>query len=161
MPSLFVIQGRNRGTRYDLTSHEGAMSIGREAGNFVQLDDNEVSRRHAEVRRVGDSFVVGDLKSSNGTWLNSRKIERAELASGDQIQVGRTILVYSRDGEDVPAVSQVDIVSTANAGEGSRIVRTARDAEGGDHAKTGQQNKSRCNTMTQPEATQVGGDFLR
>ena len=141
MPSLFVIQGRNRGTRYDLTSHEGAMSIGREAGNFVQLDDNEVSRRHAEVRRVGDSFVVGDLKSSNGTWLNSRKIERAELASGDQIQVGRTILVYSRDGEDVPAVSQVDIVSTANAGEGSRIVRTARDAEGGDQLPDDTQNR--------------------
>jgi len=141
VPSLFVIQGRNRGTRYDLTSHEGAMSIGREAGNFVQLDDNEVSRRHAEVRRVGDSFVVGDLKSSNGTWLNSRKIERAELASGDQIQVGRTILVYSRDGEDVPAVSQVDIVSTANAGEGSRIVRTARDAEGGDQLPDDTQNR--------------------
>jgi len=141
VPSLFVIQGRNRGTRYDLTSHEGAMSIGREAGNFVQLDDNEVSRRHAEVRRVGDSFVVGDLKSSNGTWLNSRKIERAELASGDQIQVGRTILVYSRDGEHVPAVSQVDIVSTANAGEGSRIVRTARDAEGGDQLPDDTQNR--------------------
>ncbi len=141
MPSLFVIQGRNRGTRYDLTSHEGAMSIGREAGNFVQLDDNEVSRRHAEVRRVGDSFVVGDLKSSNGTWLNSRKIERAELASGDQIQVGRTILVYSRDGEDVPAVNQVDIVPAANAGEGSRIVRTARDAEGGDQLPDDTQNR--------------------
>ena len=131
VPSLFVIQGRNRGTRYDLTSHEGAMSIGREAGNFVQLDDNEVSRRHAEVRRVGESFVVGDLKSSNGTWLNSRKIERAELASGDQIQVGRTILVYSRDGEDGLALGQVDIVSAADTGEGSRIVRTASDADGG------------------------------
>jgi len=107
------------------------MSIGREAGNFVQLDDNEVSRRHAEVRRVGESFVVGDLKSSNGTWLNSRKIERAELASGDQIQVGRTILVYSRDGEDGAALGQVDIVSVADTGEGSRIVRTASDADGG------------------------------
>jgi len=132
VPSLFVIQGRNRGTRYDLTSHEGAMSIGREAGNFVQLDDNEVSRRHAEVRRVGESFVVGDLKSSNGTWLNSRKIERAELASGDQIQVGRTILVYSRDGENAPATGLVDIVPAANADEGSRIVRTAREADGSD-----------------------------
>jgi len=129
VPSLFVIQGRNRGTRYDLTSHEGAMSIGRETGNFVQLDDNEVSRRHAEVRRVGELFVVGDLKSSNGTWLNNRKIERAELASGDQIQVGRTILVYSKDGEDGPTAGQVDIVAAANDGEGSRIVRTARDAD--------------------------------
>jgi len=129
VPSLFVIQGHNRGSRYELTNHEVAMSIGREAGNFVQLDDNEVSRRHAEIRRVGDSFFVGDLKSSNGTWLNSRKIERAELSSGDQIQVGRTILVYARDNVDVPAAGLVDIVPGSNGGDGSRIVRTAREAD--------------------------------
>jgi len=142
VPSLFVIQGRNRGSRYDLTNHEGAMSIGRESGNFVQLDDNEVSRRHAEIRRIGETFVVGDLKSSNGTWLNSRKIERAELSSGDQIQVGRTILVYARDGVDVPAAGLVDIVPGSNAGDGSRIVRTAREADvGGDPLPDDTQNR--------------------
>ena len=125
MPSLFVIQGFNKGARYDLTAHEGAMSIGRESGNFVQLDDNEVSRRHAEIRRVGTGFVVGDLKSSNGTYLNNRKVERAELASGDQIQIGRTIMVYSKDNE-VPSVGLVDIVATQGH-EGSRIVRSMRD----------------------------------
>jgi two-component system, NtrC family, sensor kinase len=142
VPSLFVIQGRNRGSRYDLSHHEGAMSIGREAGNFVQLDDNEVSRRHAEIRRVGESFFVGDLKSSNGTWLNSRKIERAELSSGDQIQVGRTILVYARDGADVAATGLVDIVPGSNGGDGSRIVRTAREADvGGDPLPDDTQNR--------------------
>ena len=142
MPSLFVIQGRNRGSRYDLTSHEGAMCIGREAGNFVQLDDNEVSRRHAEIRRIGETFVVGDLKSSNGTWLNSRKIERAELSSGDQIQVGRTILVYARDGVDVPAAELVDIVPASNAADGSRIVRTAHEVDiGGNPLPDDTQNR--------------------
>ena len=129
MPSLFVIQGRNRGTRYDLAGNEGAMSIGREAGNFVQLDDHEVSRRHAEIRPVGQSFVVGDLGSSNGTWLNDRRIDRAELATGDRIQIGRTILVYARDGAELPAAARVDIV-TGTGGDGSRIVRTSRDTEG-------------------------------
>jgi two-component system NtrC family sensor kinase len=129
VPSLFVIQGRNRGARYDLANHEGALSIGRETGNFVQLEDNEVSRRHAEIRRVGEVFVVGDLKSSNGTWLNNRKIERAELSSGDHIQVGRTILVYSRHGADEPVEGMVDIVPASNAADGSRIVRTAHDAD--------------------------------
>ena len=142
MPSLFVIQGRNRGSRYDLTNHEGAMCIGREAGNFVQLDDNEVSRRHAEIRRIGETFVVGDLKSSNGTWLNSRKIERAELSSGDQIQVGRTVLVYARDGVDVPAAGLVDIVPASNAADGSRIVRTAHEVDiGGDPLPDDTQNR--------------------
>ena len=129
MPSLFVIQGRNRGTRFDLAGHDVAMSIGREAGNLVQLDDNEVSRRHAEVRRVGQAFVVGDLGSSNGTWLNDRRIERAELATGDRIQVGRTVLVYARDSADVPAAAAVDIVAGAGD-DGSRIVSTSRDIGG-------------------------------
>jgi signal transduction histidine kinase len=141
VPSLFVIQGRNRGDRYDLTNHEGAMSIGREAGNFVQLEDNEVSRRHAEIRRVGEGFVVGDLKSSNGTWLNSRKIERAELSSGDHIQVGRTILVYSRDKSEEPVVGMVDIVPASNAADGSRIIRTAQDADAGGPPPDDTQNR--------------------
>ena len=130
MSSLYVIQGRNRGARYDLAAHQGAISIGRESGNFVQLDDNEVSRRHAEIRRVDGQFVVGDLKSSNGTFVNNRKVERAELTSGDQIQVGRTVMVYSKDHDDEQAIDMVDIVAHANGADGSRIVRTMREDEG-------------------------------
>ena len=130
MSSLYVIQGRNRGARYDLAAHQGAISIGRESGNFVQLDDNEVSRRHAEIRRVDGQFVVGDLKSSNGTFVNNRKVERAELTSGDQIQVGRTVMVYSKDHDDEQAIGMVDIVAHANGADGSRIVRTMREDEG-------------------------------
>lgn len=127
MPSLFVIQGFNKGARYDLAAHEGAVTIGRESGNLVRLDDNEVSRRHAEIRRVGQGFVVGDLKSSNGTYLNNRKVERAELSSGDQIQIGRTILVYSKD-DAIPSAGTVDIVPP-DAHEASRIVRAIREDE--------------------------------
>ena len=130
MSSLYVIQGRNRGARYDLAVHEGAISIGRESGNFVQLDDNEVSRRHAEIRRIEGRFVVGDLKSSNGTFVNNRKVERAELSSGDQIQIGRTVMVYSKDHDDERAIGLVDIVAPANGADGSRIVRTMREDEG-------------------------------
>ena len=130
MSSLYVIQGRNRGARYDLAIHEGAVSIGRDAGNFVQLDDNEVSRRHAEIRRVDGKFVVGDLKSSNGTYVNNRKVERAELSTGDQIQVGRTVMVYSKDHDDERVAGQVDIVATEAGADGSRIVRAMREDEG-------------------------------
>ena len=130
MSSLYVIQGRNRGARYDLAVHEGAITIGRESGNFVQLDDNEVSRRHAEIRRIEGRFVVGDLKSSNGTYVNNRKVERAELSSGDQIQIGRTVMVYSKDHDDERAIGLVDIVAPANGADGSRIVRTMREDEG-------------------------------
>jgi two-component system NtrC family sensor kinase len=127
LPALFVIQGRNRGARYDLADIEGAVSIGREAGNAIRLEDNEVSRRHAEVRRVGELFVVGDLKSSNGTFVNDRKIERAELVSGDRIRVGRTVFAYARDANAEEAIRLVDIVPPTSEIDGSRIVRSMRD----------------------------------
>ena len=127
MPALFVIQGRNRGARYDLAGHEGALTIGREAGNAIRLEDSEVSRRHAEIRRVGDTFVVGDLKSSNGTFVNDRKVERAELASGDRIRVGRTVLAYARDADAEEAIRLVDIVPATSEIDGSRIVRSMRE----------------------------------
>jgi signal transduction histidine kinase len=122
--SLFVIQGRNKGARYDLAIHDGAISIGREAGNFVQLDDNEVSRRHAEIRRVGEQFILGDLKSSNGTYVNSQRVERRELAPGDQIQFGRSVLVFSGEGEDEQEVELVDILPGYGDAGGSRIIRS-------------------------------------
>ena len=126
MASLFVIQGRNRGQRFDLADDEKSISIGRESANTVRLDDNEVSRRHAEIRRVGEQYVVGDLRSSNGTYVNSRKVERSPLASGDQIQVGRTVLVFGRESEDLP-VGPVDIISGPAADDHSRIVRSLPD----------------------------------
>ena len=129
MPVLFVIQGFNRGQRFDLASQTAAVSIGRESGNFVKLDDQEVSRRHAEIRRVGDGFVVGDLKSSNGTFLNEARIDRAELAVGDQIRIGRSVLLFARDGAELPSMGDVDIVPTTGVGNGSRIVRSMREED--------------------------------
>jgi len=142
VPSLFVIRGLNKGARYDLATNQGAVSIGRETGNLIQLDDNEVSRRHAEIRRVGERFVVGDLKSSNGTFLNNRKVERAELSGGDQIQIGRTVIVYSQDGPDGPTPGLVDIVSN-HCEDGSRIIRTMAEEEGGVAAFTPDDTQNR------------------
>jgi two-component system, NtrC family, sensor kinase len=124
VPSLFVIQGRNKGTRYELSGHEGAITIGREAGNLIQLQDNEVSRRHAEIRAVGEQFILGDLKSSNGTFVNNRKIQRSELTAGDQLQIGRTVLVYAAGNADEPVVGAVDIVPASDHSDASRIVRS-------------------------------------
>ena len=129
MAALFVIQGRNRGARFDLTGQPLAVTIGREAGNFIQLDDNEVSRRHAEIRRVGDTLVLGDLTSSNGSFVYDRRVERAELASGDRIRIGRTVLVYAKDHDDEQAIGLVDIVAAGPAADGSRIVRTMREED--------------------------------
>jgi len=127
LPVLFVIQGFNRGSRFDLGGEEGAVSIGREAGNAIKLDDDEVSRRHAEIRRVGEAFIVGDLKSSNGTFLNDERVERAELSPGDRVRIGRSVLLFAPDGAEPPSLGAVDIVPAS--GDGSRIVRSMREED--------------------------------
>ena len=129
MPALFVIQGFNRGARFDFDADAGAVSIGREAGNLIKLDDHEVSRRHAEIRRVGETYIVGDLKSSNGTFLNEAKVERAELSSGDRIRIGRSVMLFSGDGREPAALGTIDIVAADGEVDGSRIVRSMREED--------------------------------
>src|SRR5271166_6425035 len=64
-------------------------------GNRVQVGtDPNVSRRHAELRRVGDAVVVTDLGSTNGTRVNGTTVREQHLASGDEISVGSTTLVF-------------------------------------------------------------------
>jgi pSer/pThr/pTyr-binding forkhead associated (FHA) protein len=60
----------------------------------VVLSDPNVSRRHAEVARVNETFVVRDLGSTNGTKLNGVAIREQYLATGDNITVGSTTLVF-------------------------------------------------------------------
>jgi two-component system NtrC family sensor kinase len=131
LPALVVIQGMNRGERFGLERPDGvAITIGREAGNAIQLDDHEVSRRHAEVRLVGTTFMLGDLKSSNGTFVNDERIERMELARGDRVRIGRTVFVYAQDAADEEAARQIDILPPAITGDGSRIVRSLPSVAG-------------------------------
>jgi two-component system NtrC family sensor kinase len=129
VPSLLVVRGHATGSRFDLSNLEGRLSIGRETGNLVQLRDNEVSRRHAEVRRVGDSFVIDDLRSSNGTFVNNRRIERATLSRGDRVQIGGTLLVYAGDDDDEAALVAAAIIPERDEADGSRIIRSMSEAD--------------------------------
>jgi len=68
--------------------------IGRMPECTVVLSDPNVSRRHAEVLRINEAFMVRDLGSTNGTKLNGAPIRESYLASGDNITVGSTTLVF-------------------------------------------------------------------
>src|SRR3954452_3261551 len=91
---LVVKRGPNAGSRFLLDSE--VTTAGRHPDSDIFLDDVTVSRRHAEFRREGDSgvFTVHDVGSLNGTYLNRERIEIAELASGDEVQVGKFRLVF-------------------------------------------------------------------
>jgi hypothetical protein len=73
-----------------------ALVIGRMQGCDVVLPDRGVSRRHAEVRREGDEWVVIDLGSTNGTDVNGRRVNRHRLAPGDRLLFGETTLEFRR-----------------------------------------------------------------
>jgi catechol 2,3-dioxygenase-like lactoylglutathione lyase family enzyme len=68
--------------------------IGRLPECGVVLQDSNVSRRHAEVRRNGDAVVVTDLGSTNGTRVNGNTVREHSLVSGDEVSVGSTRLVF-------------------------------------------------------------------
>jgi pSer/pThr/pTyr-binding forkhead associated (FHA) protein len=61
------------------------------------IDDPNVSRRHAEVRRAGEGWVVADLGSTNGVKLNGRRVEEASLSEGDEITLGLAKLSFENE----------------------------------------------------------------
>jgi hypothetical protein len=89
--TLVIREGPGAGEERPL---EGETVLGREPGSAdLVIEDPGVSRRHAAVRALGGSITVTDLGSSNGTYVNGRRIGgEVELAEGDEIQVGGTVL---------------------------------------------------------------------
>ncbi len=132
MPSLFVIQGRDQGQRFTLD--EAFVGIGRVGGNAIQLHDTEVSRKHAVLEEAGEEYVLRDLNSSNGTFVNGKRAKEQRLCSGDQIQVGRTMLLYTGNVESLAAAAEsgVHIVGRAGHDDGSRILHAISQTEGSD-----------------------------
>jgi hypothetical protein len=93
MGMLLVKRGPGAGSRFLLDAD--VVSAGRHPDSDIFLDDVTVSRRHAEVERRGDGYVVRDVGSLNGTYLNRERIEGdVPLANGDELQVGRFKLVF-------------------------------------------------------------------
>ncbi len=70
--------------------------IGRLSGSEVEIQDPGASRRHAEIRREGEDYVVADLGSTNGTLLNDAPVSESTLEDGDRITIGRTVLEFRR-----------------------------------------------------------------
>lgn len=74
----------------------GVSTIGRLSDSDIVIDDQNVSRRHAELHAVGDSYELVDLGSTNGSKVNGQRIERRQLADGDQVTFGAVSLRFRR-----------------------------------------------------------------
>jgi len=89
---LVVKRGPNAGSRFLLD--RATTSAGRHPDSDIFLDDVTVSRRHAEFRNEGSEFVVVDVGSLNGTYLNREPVDTAVLTNGDEVQIGKFRLVF-------------------------------------------------------------------
>jgi len=70
------------------------VSTGRHPNSDIFLDDVTVSRKHATFRRVGDDFLVRDVGSLNGTYVNRERIDETALQTRDEVQIGKFRLVF-------------------------------------------------------------------
>lgn len=91
--TLLVINGANRGSRFEMTSAQDVV-IGRSVGCNVRLDDSEVSRHHARICHDGQSFLLRDLNSANGSRVNGVTVTERILENGDTLQFGASVMAF-------------------------------------------------------------------
>jgi pSer/pThr/pTyr-binding forkhead associated (FHA) protein len=93
LPQLVVVAGdRNLGTRYQLDED---MMIGRASSSAIVVDDTYASEQHARLFAGSGGFYVEDVGSTNGTYVNGRKISYPfELREGDRVKIGKTVLEF-------------------------------------------------------------------
>jgi len=101
---LVVRRGPNAGSRFLLDAE--VTTAGRHPNSDIFLDDVTVSRRHAEFRRTPEiAFLVRDVGSLNGTYVNRERIEEAVLNNGDEVQVGKYRLAFYASRTPADSVS--------------------------------------------------------
>jgi Nif-specific regulatory protein len=109
---LIIINGPQAGTRYPLGDAE--FIIGRAPNSGLVLSEPEVSWRHCQIRQQGARFLVTDLRTSSGTYVNGMRSAERWLEEKDQIGVGRTIVMF-RSGEAANAAVSAPVAETKPA----------------------------------------------
>ncbi len=100
-PHLRVVSGIGQGQEFKL---QGRARVGRAQDNEIILDDPKVSRHHAVFNLEAEGWVVTDLGSANGTFVNGEQIEAPyRLQSGDRISVGEVVLSYTEPAAEQPS----------------------------------------------------------
>src|SRR3954468_7480542 len=95
--NIFIITGQSLGRKFRLRPGQ-ILFAGRSSSTDIFIDENLVSRRHAKFAWVGDEVKVQDLGSTNGTFVNGRRVTGSTLQSGDKVQIGQTLMkVYFSD----------------------------------------------------------------
>jgi pSer/pThr/pTyr-binding forkhead associated (FHA) protein len=101
---LQVVRGRSASTTLKLA--DGVTSIGRHDDCLIRIKSAQVSRRHCEVFEVSDKLTIRDLGSSNGTFVNGKKVSgQLALKPGDELTVGAVTLRVAKLGQPLQPAS--------------------------------------------------------
>jgi diguanylate cyclase (GGDEF)-like protein len=112
-PCLVIMTGPEMGRRIDLGLAE--VSIGRSDECTVCVNSDAVSRRHAVVNCVLGHYIVVDQQSTNGTFINDTRIERAELRDGDLLRTGKTVLKYLENNLELEYMQHILSLATIDS----------------------------------------------
>jgi hypothetical protein len=113
--SLRVLDGADRGRVFDQLTPP--ITIGREEGNTIQLNDERVSRYHIKIQEDHDKLVLTDLESTNGTKVNGEDVQLRILRFGDMIAVGRSVLLFGSREQIAARLAQL---RGESSGDGTR-----------------------------------------
>ncbi|MBS1123130.1 MAG: sigma54 specific transcriptional regulator, Fis family [Deltaproteobacteria bacterium] len=93
------VEDAQRGSEVFDIPDEGEVTIGRAASSTIVVDDDQVSRHHARIRRRGDIIEIEDINSRNGTWVNGERLDaKRRLISGDEVSIGPIVAVLGVTG---------------------------------------------------------------
>ena len=86
-----------------ISMNEGPVLIGRQAGATLKIGNASVSRRHAVIEKEGERFIIADLGSRNGTFVNDVPVRRRELHHGDRVRIGDSQFFFLFEDSDEPS----------------------------------------------------------
>lgn len=100
-----ILDGPERGKAF----HQIAtpITVGREEGNYIQLNDERVSRYHLKIHEDGGQVLLTDLQSTNGTRVNGEAIQVWHLRPGDVVSLGRSILIFGSTEEIAARLAKI------------------------------------------------------
>ena len=132
--TFLVLEGVDKGRVYrDLPI---PVTLGREEGNALRLNDERVSRFHAKVQTEDNDIILTDLDSTNGTRVNGSAIQIRRLRPGDQVSIGRSMLLYGTM-EEIAQRRTTSAVPATNAGGQMQTVSAKVLAAASDHSRPG------------------------
>src|SRR5262244_4153655 len=112
--TLQVLEGIDKGRMFrDLPT---PVTIGREEGNLLRLNDERVSRYHAKVQFDNGEIILTDLESTNGTRVNNTVVQIRRLRPGDRVGLGRSLLLFGSEREIRERAEALESLSTASPG---------------------------------------------